>query len=130
MIFFYYYYLFIYLFFQLFSVFVGSNKCQIFISIIIIIIIIIIFNVSIGVVDNAIQRFYAIWCPIINVVEKNTLVWFPVSLDVTRITIFNIDHIIEKLAHKIFYIDFSFSAHLYTNIIIRMELLIHVSHNT
>ena len=55
---------------------------------------------------------------------------FFVYLDVIRIKIFVIDYAMKNTVRTIFDIDFSYPAHFYTNLIISMELLIHVSYNT
>ena len=50
-----------------------------------------------------------------------------VCLDVIRIKIYHIDYVIEKVERPTFGIEFSHLTYLYTNMIISIELLIHVS---
>ena len=61
-----------------------------------------------------------------NVINKDIFV----CLDVIWITIFDTDCVIEKLVFTVFDISFSYPTHVYTNMIISMELIIHTSHNT
>ena len=53
-----------------------------------------------------------------------------VYLDVIRIKIYDRDYVIKKAVCVIFYIDFSYPTYLYTNMIIAIDLLIHVSCST
>ena len=50
-------------------------------------------------------------------------------LGVTGIKVFDIDYFIEKVVRMFFNINFSFPARFYTNMIVRMELLIYVPYN-
>ena len=48
---------------------------------------------------------------------------------VIGIKVFDIDYFIEKVVRMFFNINFSFPARFYTNMIVRMELLIYVPYN-
>lgn len=50
-------------------------------------------------------------------------------LGVIGIKVFDIDYFIEKVVRMFFNINFSFPARFYTNMIVRMELLIYVPYN-
>lgn len=52
------------------------------------------------------------------------------NLNIIRINTFDIDHVIQKVVCTIFDITSSYSTHLFTNMIIRKEVLILVSCNT
>ena len=121
---------------KLFSIFLHTFSCCICFHqqelVSPILISIIFFHIFIFIFKNKVQRLYIIWCHITNVVNINIYVWLLyifLYLDVTWIKIFDIDYVIKKVVRTFFDIDFSFSAHLYTNMIISMELLINASHN-
>ena len=59
----------------------------------------------------------------------NIFLSFFVCLDVSQIQIFDTDYVNKKGEHTFFDIDFSYLDHLYTNMIIGMELFIHLSYN-
>ena len=96
------------------------------------------FNEGIYFIDNKVQKLYIIRCHVSNVVYKNTFVWISVYFHFIQVKLFYIDHVIKKIVCTIFYINFFYSVHLYTNKIITcetaslttMELIFCVSSNT
>ena len=75
------------------------------------------FNDPIYFIDNEVQKIYNIRCHVYDVVNKDILYEFLCILILLR-PIFFIDPVIEKVVHTTYYINFSYTIHLYTNMTI------------
>lgn len=88
------------------------------------------FSMLIYFIGNELQRLHTIFCYISVDTSKNKFSWLFLCLDFTWIRIAFLDHVMEKVLHTIFGMNFVYVAHFNLNTVIHIHFLINVLYNS